>query len=214
MPQLRPVRLQPARERVASALRAAILAGQLGAGEVLTLEGTARELGVSATPVREAFQILERDGFIELARGRTAVVRGLTQDGIRDHYEVRASLEGLACALCCERRSDLARVGEQLEVAQEALARGDSSGYAEQNREFHEAIWEASGNERLARMLAELWNGLSMGANVTKAEYAKVSMVEHERIYEALLAREPQAARAAMGEHIMRSMRDIMTIYA
>ena len=61
---LKPIKLLPARERVASALRKAIIAQQIKEGETLTLETTAQQLGVSITPVREAFQILERDGSI------------------------------------------------------------------------------------------------------------------------------------------------------
>ena len=63
---LKPIKLLPARERVASELRKAILSRQVSKGEVLTLETTAQELGVSITPVREAFQILARDGLLEL----------------------------------------------------------------------------------------------------------------------------------------------------
>ena len=59
---LKPIKMLPARERVAAALRKAIISRQITEGEVLTLESTAQELGVSITPVREAFQILERDG--------------------------------------------------------------------------------------------------------------------------------------------------------
>ena len=63
---LKPIKMLPARERVAAALRKAIISRQITEGEVLTLESTAQELGVSITPVREAFQILERDGLIDL----------------------------------------------------------------------------------------------------------------------------------------------------
>ena len=58
---LKPIKLLPARERVASALRKAIISKNIPEGEELTLENTAQELGVSVTPVREAFQILARD---------------------------------------------------------------------------------------------------------------------------------------------------------
>ena len=63
---LKPIKMLPARERVEAALRKAIISRQITEGEVLTLESTAQELGVSITPGREAFQILERDGLIDL----------------------------------------------------------------------------------------------------------------------------------------------------
>ena len=97
---LKPIQLLPARERVAAALRKAIISKQISEGEVLTLENTAQELGVSITPVREAFQILARDGLIELKQSKGAVVLGINETTIREHYQVRASLESAACALC------------------------------------------------------------------------------------------------------------------
>ena len=97
---LKPVKLMPARERVASALRKAIISRQIKEGETLALEATAQELGVSITPVREAFQILARDGLLELKQNKGATVLGVTEKTLRDHYQIRAVLEGYACVLC------------------------------------------------------------------------------------------------------------------
>ena len=69
---LKPIKLLPARERVASALRKAIISKSIPEGAELTLENTAQELGVSVTPVREAFQILARDGLLEVKQNRCA----------------------------------------------------------------------------------------------------------------------------------------------
>lgn len=104
---LKPIKLLPARERVASALRKAIIAQQIKEGETLTLETTAQQLGVSITPVREAFQILERDGLISLQQNRGATVLGINEKTLREHYQVRAVLEKAACELCCENGADL-----------------------------------------------------------------------------------------------------------
>ncbi len=101
---LKPVKLMPARERVASALRKAIISRQIKEGETLALEATAQELGVSITPVREAFQILARDGLLELKQNKGATVLGVTEKTLRDHYQIRAVLEGYACVLCVETR--------------------------------------------------------------------------------------------------------------
>lgn len=107
---LKPIKLLPARERVASALRKAIIAQQIKEGETLTLETTAQQLGVSITPVREAFQILERDGLISLQQNRGATVLGINEKTLREHYQVRAVLEKAACELCCEKGSFSAEV--------------------------------------------------------------------------------------------------------
>ena len=210
---LKPVRLLPARERVASALREAILSRQVSEGDVLALEATAQELGVSITPVREAFQILERDGLIELKQNKGAIVLGLTEKTIREHYQVRAFLEGGACALCCENNADISAVGNCIDSAQKALERNDPDSYADYNQSFHYEIWSAAGIEKLKKMLAELWNGLSMGLKATEEEYAKISQKEHKRIYDALQKKNPDAARKEMERHIYRSMEDVLTKY-
>lgn len=76
---LKPIKLLPARERVASALRKAIISKSIPEGAELTLENTAQELGVSVTPVREAFQILARDGLLEVKQNKCAIVLGVTE---------------------------------------------------------------------------------------------------------------------------------------
>ena len=83
MVTLKPIKLLPARERVAFALRKAIISKQIGEGEVITLEATAQQLGVSVTPVREAFQILARDGLIDLKQNKGATVLGLNETTIK-----------------------------------------------------------------------------------------------------------------------------------
>lgn len=148
---LKPIQLLPARERVAAALRKAIISKQISEGEVLTLENTAQELGVSITPVREAFQILARDGLIELKQSKGAVVLGINETTIREHYQVRAALESAACALCCENDADLEGIRNALKVAEESLKEGDSSNFADYNQSFHYEIWKAQATRRFGK---------------------------------------------------------------
>ena len=197
---LKPIQLLPARERVASALRKAILTRQISEGEVLTLDNTAKELGISITPVREAFQILARDGLIELKQNKGAVVLGINEHTLREHYQIRAVLEGAACAFCCETNADLTGIQNCLH-------------YADLNQSFHYEIWKASGNTKLNNLLGGLWNGLSIGLQSTELEYATVSHREHLQIFESLQKRDADEARRRMEEHIYRSMRDILTRY-
>ena len=75
---LNPIQMLPARDRVAAALREAILSHQFAEGEELTLKDTAAQLGVSSTPIREAFQMLAREGLITRAKYRSVF---LTADG-------------------------------------------------------------------------------------------------------------------------------------
>lgn len=209
MLNLKPVKLLPVREQAAASLREAIISKNIPAGEVLPLEATAKALGISVTPVREAFQILARDGLLELAQNRGAVVLGMNAKTIREHYEIRAALEAETCRLVCEKGSDLSEV----ERCVNHLVSQNAEGYSELNQSFHYNIWLASGNSRIVNMLSELWNGLSMGVRTTKDEYARKSQAEHEAIFSFLEARDSEKAAEAMRLHILRSMNDMLTRY-
>ena len=212
MLNLKPVKLMPVREQAASSIREAIITQNLKPGETLNLEATAKALGISATPVREAFQILARDGLIELSQNRAAVVLGFTEKNIRDHYEIRAINEAGICRLLCENESSLDGIEHCIIQARNILETNPEK-YPEYNQSFHYEIWLASRNMRLLNMLSELWNGLSLGLNTTRAEYFQNSHAEHENIFSKLKQRDSLGAYEAMYSHIIRSMNDILTRY-
>lgn len=169
MLNLKPVKLMPVREQAASSIREAIISRNLKQGEILTLEATAHALGISATPVREAFQILARDGLIELSQNRGAVVLGFNEKNIREHYEIRAALEAETCRLICEKKSSLESI-EHCIIQARKILEDNPEKYPDYNQSFHYNIWLASGNTRLLNMLSELWNGLSLGLKTTRTE--------------------------------------------
>ena len=203
---LKPIKMLPARERVAAALRKAIISRQITEGEVLTLESTAQELGVSITPVREAFQILERDGLIDLQQNKGATVLGINETTLREHFQIRAALESEACVLCCKNR-----IEQVLTVSKEMIEKQDYENYSKLNQSLHMEIWIAAGNEKLKKMLSELWSGLSMGVKMTEAEYAKKSLKEHEGIVESMKKCDTMEAAMKMHQHIERSLEDVLT---
>uniref|UniRef100_UPI002A7EB255 GntR family transcriptional regulator n=2 Tax=Lachnospiraceae TaxID=186803 RepID=UPI002A7EB255 len=171
MNNLGKVKLLPAREQVASILRKAILSRELQEGQEITLEGIAELVGVSTTPVREAFQILARDGLIKLRPNKGAVVQGINEKTIRDHYETRAVLEGEAAARASAEGVDLSAVEQAYQIAEKALEDNDSAEYSRYNQAFHMGIWEAADNEKMKSLLSSMWNGLSMGHKVTEEDY-------------------------------------------
>lgn len=213
MIQLGKVKMLPAREQVASILRKAILSRELEEGQEITLEGIASQVGVSSMPVREAFQILASDGLIRLRPNKGAVVLGINEKTIRDHYETRAILEAETAARCCDEGKDISAISNSYHMALKALEKNDASEYSYHNQMFHVEIWSCAGNEKMKLILSSLWNGLSMGHKVTQEQYARISIAEHKRILEAIEARDPVEARQAMYDHIIRSMNNILTHY-
>ena len=99
---LKPIKIPSAKEKVASELRKAILSRKMKEGEILSLDSVATQLNVSITPVREAFQILARDGLIKLRQNKGAIVLGITDTYIREHYQLRAILESACAGLAAE----------------------------------------------------------------------------------------------------------------
>lgn len=210
---LKPIKIPSAKERVASELRKAILSRKMEEGENLSLESVAGQLNVSATPVREAFQILARDGLIKLRPNKGAIVLGITETYIKEHYQLRAILESACAEIAAGEGVDISGIEESYETAKEALGKGDYVSYANFNRDFHSEIWTAAGNHKMENMIAELWNGLSMGNMVTEEEYAKVSIQEHGKIVDAIRKRNTVKAKKEMYDHIMRSRDDMLTYY-
>lgn len=208
---LKPIKLLPARERIASVLRKAILTREFAEGTVITLDDIASQLEVSNTPVREAFQILARDGFIKLRHNKGAEILGISQKFITDHYQVRALLEEAAAGMVCCNNADLSEIEDAFYHGKEVVTKGHFSEYTNFNQAFHMAIWTAANNDKMKMILSEMWSGLSLGQNVTEEEYAEVSSAEHGEILLAIQQRNEKLAKERMYQHIIRSMNDMLT---
>lgn len=209
--ELKPIQILPARERVASALRKAIISRSIPAGEQITLDMIAGLLGVSKTPVREAFMMLENEALIETLPNKRVVVCGVTEKTVREHFQIRAALESEAAAFCCREGVDISPIVSVVNDSRRLMQNKEYEKYSGENQAFHLAIWTASGNERLKNMLSVMWNGLSMRYMETLESYAAKSFEEHEQILKALQARDKALAQQLMHAHIDRSMHDMLT---
>src|SRR5262249_11470961 len=110
---------------LAEELRDAILSGQLPSGTRLGQQALATQFGVSRTPVREALRKLEESGLVEIRPNTKAFVRGLSAQDVRDGYEVRAELEGMAAELAAHRmrQDELVRLRAVQQQFEDALQR-------------------------------------------------------------------------------------------
>ena len=162
----------PARVQITAILRKALLSGEYKSGDVLSLTGVAEQLGISRTPVREAFQTLEAEGLIELQMNRGAIVKPIGEKFITDHYEMRALLESEAAARAAIRGlPECEALLQRLKSLLERISAVSAEEYEALNLAVHTAIWTAADNERLQKFLESLWNGPSVGftaANLTQ----------------------------------------------
>ena len=204
------IQVLPIRVRVTSVLRKALLAGEYRPGEELSLTETAATLGVSRTPVREAFQSLAAEGLLELRMNRGAIVTEINEKFIRDHFEVRILLEGEAVARAAGAHMD---TGELMALQQWALEHEKQmtdQEYRDYNQKFHIALWKAADNAKLFRLLSSLWNGPSSATQQRDRAHEALSIQEHQEILRWITEGSAKKAREAMEGHISRSMRNIL----
>jgi DNA-binding GntR family transcriptional regulator len=139
-------------------LRQLIVDGTLAPGERIFENELAEELGISRTPLREALRQLETEGLVQFSARRGAVVAGLSAAEMREEFQIRASLEGLAIRLAGPRLTaeDLKQLRRELDHMTAALGRGDRAAFREHHRLFHTTIFDATQAPRLIRMLSNL----------------------------------------------------------
>jgi DNA-binding GntR family transcriptional regulator len=222
--------VSPLVDRLAGAIQTRVLSGDVPVGTRLRQEALAEEFGVSRTPVREALRKLQSTGLVELLPNRGAVVRGPSAREIREAYEVRAELEGLAAELAAGRISDadllrlreaqaLFRKSVETLIARRSRRRApwkDESVWVQANDLFHQAILDAAGNARLSDTIADLhrsfprdltWTALSQSSRLLEE-----NVEQHEAVLEAIEQRDPAEARRRMIEHI-QSAGELVTLH-
>ena len=195
--------LMPIRVRIASELRKAIYAGEYKSGDELSLTDVAAQLGVSRTPVREAFQELESEGLITLRMNRGAVVNTIDRKFVRDIFEIRRLLEADAVERAAKNGMETERLLERLYDLRDHITEVS-----------HTAIWTAADNHQLQKYLMEIWNGPSVaGAPEDILEHYRNSTFEHISILQFIRDGMAAEARQAMELHITRSMANMLAFY-
>src|SRR5262249_24992130 len=136
------------RDQVVSNLRNAIINGQLAPGARLVERQMCELLGVSRTLVREALRQLDAEGWIRILPNRGPVVVRMTPEEVRELYEVRSALEGIAALRAAERITpeQLDRMAEAVDSMTKAQSRGDWMRHRRQLEIFYGILREASGN--------------------------------------------------------------------
>ena len=206
--------MMPARVRIASELRKAIYAGEYKSGDELSLTEVANQLGISRTPVREAFQELEGEGLITLRMNRGAVVNQIDRKFIQDIFEMRKLLEAEAAARAARNGMETERLLERLYDLRDNIGNVSRETYDTLNQEIHTAIWKTADNHQLQKYLLEMWNGPSVaGAPEHVLEHYRNSTFEHISILQFIRDGMAAAAQQAMELHITRSMKNMLSLY-
>jgi DNA-binding GntR family transcriptional regulator len=191
---------------VAEALRALITEGALAPGARLNERALCDRLGVSRTPLREAFRELASEGLIELTPNRGAQVVALSGRDIQDAFELMGALEALAGELACARitAEETAQVKALTFQMLACRARRDLPAYYRLNREIHDRINAAARNRALAQAYAKQnlrIQNLRFRSNFDEDKWAKAAR-EHEAMVEALEARDGPRLASILRDHL------------
>ncbi|HEX6354602.1 GntR family transcriptional regulator [Actinophytocola sp.] len=193
-----------------SQLRQAILSGRLAPGAHVTVRPLSEEFGLSATPVKAALTALEREGFLVQHPHRGFFVPEVDREDMRELYELREVLDGIAArrvAALPTREALVGRLTSLVTDQQAAVAANDLSGYGDLDVRFHQEILVASGNGRLQQvaenMIGQLRLGRATSARVPGRPAA--ALAEHEEIVAAIAAGQPQQAERLARRHVRKS---------
>lgn len=201
-----PVKLdsyKPLREIVLEALREAIVNGVLIPGERLMEIQLAEEMGVSRTPVREAIRKLELEGFVVMIPRKGAYVAGVSFKDVKDVFEIRAALEGLAAGLAAEKITQ--EEIEQMERALHYEREPDSlEEMVQSDTDFHALLYKASRNERLINILANLREQIERFRTTSLAVPGrpKTAIQEHRAMVDAIARHDVEDAQSLAAAHI------------
>lgn len=191
-------------DEAATHVRELIISGQIKAGEFIRSEAVADELGISATPAREGLLILQSEGFVKGVPRRGFLVSPLSRKDVSDTFAAQALLAGelasrAAVLLTDEELDDLSALHVRLEEAAKA---GDLDAVEELNFDFHRRIYRGAQAPKIHWLL-----GATLGY-APRRFYAAIegwpdsTIHDHHGVLRALHARDADAARAAMAEHV------------
>jgi DNA-binding GntR family transcriptional regulator len=196
-------------ELAVSRLTKEIMSGGAEPGERLVEEQLTRRFGISRAPLREALRLLAQQGLVEHMPRRGVRVAILSDADIQELYAVRDVLERHALT-ATPPDADLAGVAAAVKAMQEADARGDRFDVATAHREFHVAVVALGGNRQLTLVYESILVKIQLYMALNLRREAAVArphdgVHRHERLYDAVSARDPAAVVAALDEHGARS---------
>jgi DNA-binding GntR family transcriptional regulator len=198
-----------------STIKEAILSFELEPGTPLVEHELAEQLGVSKTPVRDALQELEREGFVVRIPFKGTYVTHVTMTDMAEIFQLRAVLEGLAARLAAPHFSplELQQISDNHAAAAAALGEGDLAACSEWGKRLHDAIINKAEthNQRLVQIIRNLDDHVVRLRILSDRVQGRLhrSVPEHRRIVEALHRGDPMAAEQAMRTHLSSVLQDL-----
>ena len=209
-----PIVRRPLHEEATDRLRDLIVQGRLAAGTRLNERLLTAQLGLSRTPLREAFKVLATEGLVELLPNRGAIVSQMDPVRLGESLAVMGALEALAGELACRSATD-AQINEIRALHYEMLAyhaRNDLAGYFKFNQAIHLKIVKYSGNSVLYNIYRQLNGNVRRArymANLSKERW-DAAVREHGEILAALGSRDVGRIKALLSDHLAHKLASVL----
>lgn len=206
------------RHAVVVRLMASIFEGTLPAGTRLIIRKMAEQMGVSATPIREALVELEGIGLVQFSHNRGAVVKPFGPQQLREIYHLRRVLESEAARCACGQipRDDLKSL--QHEMRQLLDADTEAAEWSQTamvtDRKLHDLTAKHCGNARLVDEINRYHTLLQTIREIigNRRRAQQMALKEHMPIISALLAGDPEKVAAAMVRHINSTLKSVEAV--
>ena len=197
------------RGRVFHRLREDILSGKYEEHEELKEVAISEEMGVSRTPVREAFRQLELEGLIQIIPNKGAYVTGITEKDVKDIYIIRSLLEGLCARWATEHITpeQMEEMEENVYLAEFHASKGHLEQLAELDTRFHDILYEACDSKILEHQLKDFHQYVLRVRKKTlsNANRGPKSNAEHARIMEAIKNKDADLAESLAQQHMINA---------
>lgn len=200
------------REVAEIAIRNAIETGLYKPGQVISQRQIAEDLGLSVTPIREAVLVMMGNGIVDRHKHHSIKVCEIDEKRLREIFSVRRILEQQAVRLAAANMTPeiiarLDRLNRMLDIME---AGDDPATINPIDREFHQTIFAAAGNEALIWTIDKVKSSFPMYALWGESGRIGKSVAEHRDLIEALGAGDAEASAEVQGRHLANGLDDLL----
>ncbi|OGP63344.1 MAG: hypothetical protein A2169_06250 [Deltaproteobacteria bacterium RBG_13_47_9] len=202
------VKRKSLREVVYESLRKTILHGKLKAGQRLIEETLAHQIGISRTPVREAFYKLERDDLVyRLSKGGFAV-KEFTKEDVEEIFGIRSALESYAAYLATQHITPdkISALEKKIEESENALKRREEEKVVQAHTDFHDILYKSCKSKKLIEMINNFRDYFYRyrSALLRTEEGFNDSIKGHRQMLEAMKKKNPSLVEKLVRQHLLR----------
>ena len=202
------------REEVYESLRRSIIHGKLKGGQRLIEETLAHQVGISRTPVREAFHKLERDDLVvRLSKGGFSVKK-FTREDVEEIFGIRCALESYASYLATLHITPdkLALLEKKVDESEKALQAQDYDRVIQHHTEFHDLLYKSSKSRKLFEMISNFSDYFYRyrPALIQTENGFKMSLADHRRMIEGMKRNNPRLVERLVRKHLERGKEIIL----